>query len=99
MKKPVAVVAALALLGPTPRALAQGPLYQQHWFYASHNLQVDRNVDVLIELIRRAAKRGYNGVVLADYKFNVLDRVPARYFKNVARVRQAAADAGGRCCR
>jgi hypothetical protein len=33
-------------------------------------------------------------MVLADYKFNVLDRLPPRYFKNVARVQKAAAAAG-----
>jgi len=43
-----------------------------------------------VALIRRAGKSGYNGVVLTDYKFNILDRMPDRYFKNVARVRAAA---------
>ncbi|HEV3004412.1 MAG TPA: hypothetical protein VGX78_08110, partial [Pirellulales bacterium] len=42
-------------------------------------------------LLRRAAKVGYNGVVLADYKLNVLDRVPDHYFKN-ARLVKATAD-------
>ena len=56
-----------------------------------HNLQVRENADAVIGLIERAARAGYNGVVLADYKFNVLDRVPAQYFDNVTRVRQAAA--------
>src|SRR5262249_48042739 len=43
-------------------------------------------------LIERSAKAGYNGVVLSDYKFNILDRVPDHYFRNVARVRAAAAE-------
>src|SRR5206468_3730138 len=34
-----------------------------------------------------------NGLVLADYKFNILDRMPEKYFKNVARVKDAAAAA------
>src|SRR5205823_6097797 len=38
-----------------------------------------------------AANSGYNGVVLSDYKFNILDRVPEHYFQHVARVRAAAA--------
>ncbi len=67
------------------------PRYQQRWFYAMHNLLVDSNVEDLIALIRRAGKAGYNGVVLADYKFNILGRMPDRYFKNVARVKEAAA--------
>lgn len=55
---------------------------------------VERNVDELIGLIGRAGKCGYNGVLLADYKFNILDRMPPNYFKNVERVRKAADDAG-----
>jgi hypothetical protein len=66
------------------------PRYDQRWFYASNNLLVDKNADDLVALIRRAGKSGYNGVVLTDYKFNILGRMPDRYFKNVARVRAAA---------
>src|SRR5437660_7426789 len=69
------------------------PRYSQRWVYASHNLLVKKNVDDLIALIARAGKSGYNGLVLADYKFNILDRMPANYFQNVARVREAAAAA------
>jgi hypothetical protein len=61
------------------------------WVYCSYNLQVDENVDRLEQLLTRAAKSGYNGVLLADYKFNILDRVPERYFANASRVRQKAA--------
>jgi hypothetical protein len=58
------------------------------------NLQVKENADRLIGQIERASKAGYNGVVLADYKLNVLDRVPDFYFPNVARVQKAAQSAG-----
>ena len=70
-------------------ALAQEPP-PRRWFYASHNLLVDENVDALIGLFERAAKVGYNGVLLADYKFNILDRMGERYFRNVERVKEAA---------
>ncbi len=70
------------------------PSYPQRWFYAMFNLQVEANADRLIELMNRASKAGYNGVVLADYKLNILDRVPDHYFRNVARVRDAAKRAG-----
>jgi len=70
------------------------PRFQQRWFYASHNLLVDKNADTLIGLLERAGKSGYNGVVLADYKFNILAKMPERYTKNVARVKEAAAKAG-----
>ena len=52
------------------------------------------NVDDALALIARASKAGYNGVVLADYKFNILERMPPKYFKNVARVKDAATAAG-----
>jgi hypothetical protein len=64
--------------------------YARRWFYAAHNLQVKENADRLIDLIARAKKAGYNGVVLADYKLSILDRVPDFYFANADRVRKAA---------
>lgn len=66
------------------------PTYAKRWFYSATNLQVDKNADELIGLIQRAEKAGYNGLMLADYKFNILGRVPDRYFGNAARVREAA---------
>lgn len=82
--------AMVAWLAVTPMLLQGATRYERRWFYAMSNLQVKENADELIGLIERAAKAGYNGVVLADYKLNVLDRVPEHYFKNVARVKEAA---------
>ena len=86
---------ALAFLpGVTSRAaelsLAPSP-YADRWIYCSFNLQVDRSVDDLIALIERARRDGYTGILLADYKFQVLYRVPDFYFRNVERVKTAAA--------
>jgi hypothetical protein len=89
-------LALLALLTAVPSPAADEPAkprYSQRWVYAMHNLLVDKNVDDLVALIDRAGKAGYNGLVLADYKFNILERMPPKYFQNVARVRQAAAAA------
>ncbi len=77
-------------LGGTSALAGQAPRYEQRWFYAQTNLQVAENVDRLIGVMERAAASGYNGVVLADYKFHILDRVPDFYFTNVTRLRQAA---------
>jgi hypothetical protein len=77
----------------TPEARAQKPASLQYrWVYCADNLQVDENVPKLEQLMARAAAAGYNGILLADYKFNILDRVPDRYFTNAARVRQRAAE-------
>ena len=86
---PAALALALALLP----AAAPPPVYADRWFYSQQNLQVEAGADELVALIGRAAKAGYTGVVLADYKLNILDRVPAHYFRNAEKVKRAAAAA------
>lgn len=66
----------------------------RRWFYCGYNLLVDENVSRLEALLRRAAKAGYNGVLLADYKFNILNRMEEHYFHNVERVKSVAAAVG-----
>jgi hypothetical protein len=78
---------------PSSAAEKAPPRFDRRWFYAPYNLLVDKNVDQLVALIHRAGKSGYNGVMLADYKFNILNRMPKNYFQNVARVRREAAAA------
>lgn len=58
------------------------------WIYLQKNLQVTEDLPAIEQILRRAAKAGYNGVVLADYKLNILDRVPDHYFKNANRFRE-----------
>jgi hypothetical protein len=57
------------------------------------NLLVDAEADRVVALVERAAKDGYNGVVIADYKTNFLGRMPKTYFDHVERVKRAAAKA------
>ncbi len=40
----------------------------KRWVYVSSNLYVDENVQKLEQLLRRAQKAGYNGVLFTDYK-------------------------------
>src|ERR1044071_10428377 len=89
MKTAAAVLFACLTLGFSPQSKPQRPLAYR-WFYAAQNLQVNENVPKLEELMRRAAKAGYNGMVLADFKLNILDRVPDWYFKNAAKVKALA---------
>jgi hypothetical protein len=63
---------------------------ERRWVYLQMNLQVRENVDRAEEILNRAAGAGYNGVVLADYKLNILDRVPDFYFDNARRFKQRA---------
>lgn len=64
----------------------------QRWFYYSQNLWVDKNLDQLETLWRRAAKAGYTHVLLTDSKFGKLGDMDARYFRNVDRVKRLAAE-------
>jgi hypothetical protein len=96
MKKilPCLLIALPFLGGSLARAAEKdGPRYRFRWVYVATNLLVDKNADQLISLIGRAEKAGYNGILLDDYKFNKLGEMPRNYFKNVARVRKAAAAA------
>jgi hypothetical protein len=93
MPRLAAILAAL-LISPAIAAAAEKPRFEDRWFYAPFNLLVDKNVDELIALMKRAQKAGYNGVLLADYKFNILDRMGPNYFKNVERVKKAAEELG-----
>ena len=79
------LLAILLLLAPQVHAIDK-------WFYHPTNLLVDKNIDELETLWRRAAAAGYTKVLLADSKFSHLGEIEARYFKNVDRVKKIAAD-------
>ncbi len=64
-----------------------GETLTRRWVYVQTNLQVTENADRLETVLRRAKAAGYNGMVLADYKLNVLDRVTDNFFRNAQRIR------------
>jgi hypothetical protein len=68
--------------------------YPERWVYCSANLQVDQSAADVITLINWAKKAGYTTMLLADYKLQVLDRVTDNYFRNVEKVKTAAAKDG-----
>jgi hypothetical protein len=92
---PIPVLLVLFLIEATPNEAlaADPPVYRDRWLYCQTNLQVEKSTDDLVALINRAAKAGYTAIVLADYKLNVLDRVPKSYFTNAEKVKKAAAAA------
>jgi hypothetical protein len=83
------VAGLLALIAATTAAPAAEPLTHR-WVQVRKNLQVDEHVAEAEAILRRAKAAGYTGIVLADFKLGVLDRVIDRYFKNVARLRSVA---------
>lgn len=64
----------------------------EKWLYCPTNLLVDKNVDGLESLWKRASASGYTHVLLADSKFSRLEEMDPRYFKNVERVKRIAAE-------
>ena len=75
------------------RAYAKDELTRR-WVYVQTNLQVTENADRLAEILQRAKRAGYNGILLADYKLNVLDRVTDNYFTNARRIRKLCDELG-----
>ncbi len=67
----------------------------RRWVYLSLNFQVDENVPKAEAIMRRAAKAGYNGIVIADYKLEILDLLgdnKPRYTKNIGQIKQVASE-------
>jgi hypothetical protein len=83
------MLAGFAAVAP---ALGAAPPPLERWVYCSRNLWVDKNVDELETLWRRAAAAGYTHVLLADSKFAKLGDMDARYFRNVERLKKLAAE-------
>jgi hypothetical protein len=93
--RPGRTAAALTLLAAVvARAAPDRLALPKRFVYVATNLLVDRNVDELEALMKRAAKSGFNGVALNDSKFGRLDEMDARYFRNVERVKKAAKESG-----
>src|SRR3954465_13994899 len=74
----------------TGRAADPAPKYERRWVWVMANLMVDKEADRVVALIERSGKAGYNGLVLSDYKMNLLDQVQPSYFPNAKRVLEAA---------
>ncbi len=68
--------------------------FVDRWVYLAVNLQGEGEPEHALSILRRAKAAGYNGILFADYKFHVLDRVVDRYFKNVTTVRSLADELG-----
>ncbi|MEI8281789.1 MAG: hypothetical protein WCG75_05240, partial [Armatimonadota bacterium] len=81
----------MILLKIPPSLVEQFPV---RWFYVQTNLAVEKNVDGLISVMERAKKAGYNGMVITDSKFSILDKVYKTYFDNAERVRKKGEELG-----
>lgn len=81
----------LWILGIACLGTLSGPVVAgEKWLYVSRNLQVDRSVDEIAELLHRAQAAGYTHMLLTDSKFSRLGTVIDRYFTNAQRVKELA---------
>lgn len=81
-------------LSVCPQSSADEESLTRRWVYLQMNLQVADNVPTARDIMERAAKAGYNGIVLADYKLNILDRVPQHYFRHAKEFKAIADELG-----
>ena len=72
-------LACLVVCGLTQSSARAAEPLELHWVYLQQNLQIAENLPKIEVVLRRVATSGHNGVVLADYKRNILDRVPDHY--------------------
>ncbi|MBN2582700.1 MAG: hypothetical protein JXL80_06495, partial [Planctomycetes bacterium] len=87
--KRFALVSTLLIMSALPPMVARAEP-PARWVYAPCNFQVNERVDDLIALTERAATAGYNGMVVADWKFGRIDDRPPHYYANLKRFRESA---------
>ena len=75
-------------------ALPRAEQFPVRWFYMGTNLAVAANADTVIATMERAKRAGYNGMVITDSKFSILDNVYKPYFDNAERVRRKGEELG-----
>jgi len=64
--------------------------FGERWVYIAANLASDEGVAAAIEIIDEAHRAGCTHVLLADNRFNTLERMPAEYRVHCRRVKIAA---------
>jgi hypothetical protein len=84
----------LAMACQAQKASLDGTALKYKWFYLSINLLPAENVTKTEALMKHAASLGYNGVLLDDYKFNILDRMEPVYFQHAEQIKTTAKKLG-----
>ena len=76
--------------------LPKAPAFEpgQKWVYVMTNFAKPERRDVTIELMRRAKKLGYNGMMVADTKFDKWSIAPAGTNENIRMFRKACTEEG-----
>lgn len=61
------------------------------WVYVNLSLLSEKNVAAAESVMERAARAGFTGIALADFKLNHLGAMPPVYFQHVERIKLLAA--------
>ena len=78
---------ALSFARATKAALEEpSTKYDRRGVWVMSNFLFEKERDRVVDLIERAGRDGYNGVVISDYKLNLLSRMPKHYFDHLERV-------------
>lgn len=85
---------AVAVLALAASVSAQQSNLKYKWVYCAQNLLVDAQLAAVQQIMQRAQAAGYNGVVLADYKLQILDQVPSNYVPHVNTLKATAQQLG-----
>ncbi len=83
-----AVATVLQLLDKNAKILPachvwDAPDYPIRWMFSQHNLLSDNNISKLAAIVDTMIKYKMNGIQQSDYKYNIIDRMTAKYFANV----------------
>jgi hypothetical protein len=62
--------------------------FRNRWMYMQRNLAKEEDINRCIEIMRRGKNAGYNGMILADFKFGALSQQNSQYLKNLDRIKQ-----------
>lgn len=92
----VAIMLSAAVLAQGAEVSASAPKLKpgRKWVFAMTNFASDSSIDSLINLMQRAKKVGYNGMVVSDVKFDKFQLAAPATLANLKRFRQVSRDEG-----
>ena len=70
--------------------------WQKRWVYMAHNLYVNENLPKIEDVLRRASRAGYNGLLFCDYKMFTWWQLDSadRWKRNAQRLRRLTKELG-----
>jgi hypothetical protein len=82
----------ISIIEPMPDDNVNGLRYR--WVFIDNSIETQEKVQNIMDIMLRAKQAGYNGVVLGDFKIEILDKAPADYIKNLQTIKDYAHEIG-----